>query len=235
MSGFQTMQRRSPTTPDSTRRRPQQSRARQTTQALQDAFVRLLAEREYDAITIREIVGLAGTGLGSFYEYFASKEHLTRVCLHLRSKRLLVTLRAARIQFAGAPLDVLIPAVVTALLDMHRVQPAEWAAHYFLERRLSDARAYAGMYERFVREWVQVVDAAADLRSDAPPDVARTCQTITYGMIAHAHIRRFAGASSTLDYAALADHLQRALLAYLRAAVAPAPPVGATAPAPDVG
>lgn len=47
-------------------------------------------------------------------------------------------------------------------------------------------------------------------------------------------LRRFAGASSTLDYAALADHLQRALLAYLRAAVAPAPPVGATAPAPDV-
>lgn len=51
------------------RRRPQQSRARHTSGALQEAFVRLLVERNYDAITIREIVDLAGTGLGSFYEY----------------------------------------------------------------------------------------------------------------------------------------------------------------------
>ena len=72
------------------RRRPRQSRAQHTSQALQDAFVRLLVERGYAAITIREIVMVAGTGLGSFYEYFASKEDLARVSLHLRTKALLL-------------------------------------------------------------------------------------------------------------------------------------------------
>jgi AcrR family transcriptional regulator len=229
------MQRQIPPTPDSTRRRPRQSRARHTAQALQEAFVRLLTEREYDAITIREIVGLAGTGLGSFYEYFASKEHLARICLHLRSKRLLTTLHALRSPLAGASFDTLVPAIVAALLDAHRERPAEWAAHYFLERRLSDARAYASMYDRFVREWAHLLDASADARGAVSVEVARTCQTIAYGMIAHAHIHRFAGASDALDYAALTLHLQRALLAYLRAVVASAPPpVAAAARIADV-
>jgi AcrR family transcriptional regulator len=230
------MQRQIPETRDSSRRRPRQSRARQTSLALQEAFVRLLTEREYDAITIREIVGLAGTGLGSFYEYFASKEDLARVCLHLRSKRVLTTLHALRMPLAGLPLDAVVPAVVAGLLDAHRDQPAQWAAHYFLERRLSDARAYASMYDRFVREWAQLLDAAADLRGGASMEVARTCQTIAYGMIAHAHVRQFAGAGAgdAIDYAALTQHLQRALLAYLNAAAAPAPPVVTAAPVADV-
>jgi AcrR family transcriptional regulator len=78
---------------DSRRRRPLQSRARQTFQALQDAFVRLLLERSYAEITVREIVLVAGTGLGSFYEYFSGKEDLAKVCLHLRSKSLLLGIR----------------------------------------------------------------------------------------------------------------------------------------------
>jgi AcrR family transcriptional regulator len=221
------MQRQIPETRDSSRRRPRQSRARHTAQALQEAFVRLLTERDYDAITIREIVGLAGTGLGSFYEYFASKAHLARVCLHLRSKQLLTVLHAHRTPLAGQSLEVAIPVVVAALVDAHRARPEEWAAHYFLERKLSDARAYACMYDRFVREWAQLLEASGDARGGASMDVARTCQTITYGMIAHAHVHRFAGASEAIDYAALTQHLQLALLAYLKAAVAPAPPVAA--------
>ena len=75
------------------RRKPQQSRAKQTSWALQEAFVQLLTKRDYEAITIRNIVDLAGTGLGSFYEYFANKDDLAKVSVHLRTKRLLKTLK----------------------------------------------------------------------------------------------------------------------------------------------
>ena len=57
------------------RRRPSQSRARLTAQALQQAFVQLLVESDYPRISIRAITGLAGTSLGS------TVLSLSQVCL----------------------------------------------------------------------------------------------------------------------------------------------------------
>ncbi len=47
------------------RRRPRQSRAKLTQEALQESFVRLLHERHAHEITIREITAVAGVGLGT--------------------------------------------------------------------------------------------------------------------------------------------------------------------------
>ncbi len=54
--------------PVALRRRPQQSRARASSEALQDAFVRVLLDRGYAAMTVRELAGVAGVGIGTFYE-----------------------------------------------------------------------------------------------------------------------------------------------------------------------
>ena len=78
------------------RRRPVQSRSRETARAIRDAFVRLLAEKPYPQVTIREIVMVAGVGLGTFYEYFDSKDALARACVHLRTKELLRALARRR-------------------------------------------------------------------------------------------------------------------------------------------
>ena len=64
------------------RRKPRQSRARLTQEALQDSFVRLLHERSAEKITIREITDVAGVGLGTFYEYFSKKEDLIALTIH---------------------------------------------------------------------------------------------------------------------------------------------------------
>ena len=195
------------------RRKPRQSRARHTSQALQEAFVRLLVEKGYAAITIREIVSVAGTGLGSFYEYFASKEDLARVCLHLRSKALLLDMRAAVAAHAGRPLAQIVDAVIDAQLEGHRAQPLAWGAHYLLERHLSGPEAYRKMYDRFVAEWVGVLDAAIDLSPDCQKkEVARVCQTIIYGLFAHLHI----GTGGRPDLQALSRQLRAALHGYLK-------------------
>src|SRR5574344_1056527 len=68
------------------RRKPRQSRAKLTQEALQDSFVRLLHERPASQITIREIADLAGVGLGTFYEYFSKKEDLIALTIHLHVK-----------------------------------------------------------------------------------------------------------------------------------------------------
>jgi hypothetical protein len=72
------------------------------------------------------------------------------------------------------------------------------------------------MYERLVREWVHLIPLATDLRCDVSVQVAPTCQTVVDGMIAHAHLCRFANACDTYDYNVLAAHLERTLPGYLR-------------------
>lgn len=199
------------------RRKPRQSRARHTSQALQEAFVRLLVEKGYAAITIREIVAVAGTGLGSFYEYFENKDDLARVCLHLRSKALLLAMRAAVAAHAGRPLREIVDAIVDAQLDAHRAQPLAWGAHYLLERHLSGPEAYRKMYDRFVGEWVGALDAAAPegRRSGAEKkEIARVCQTLIYGLFAHTCI----GTGGRPDMQALSRQLRAALHGYLREA-----------------
>ncbi len=68
------------------RRKPRQSRAKLTQEALQESFVRLLHERAAHDITIREITDLAGVSLGTFYEYFSKKEDLVALTIHRHIK-----------------------------------------------------------------------------------------------------------------------------------------------------
>lgn len=199
-------------TPANRRRRPRQSRALHTARALQEAFVRLLVEKDYADVTIREIVALAGTGLGSFYEYFASKQDLARVSLHLRTKSLLLAQHAAVAQHAGQPLDAIVDAVVAAQLAAHGGPPEEWTAHYLLERHHSDAAAYRKMYERFIGAWMGAFDAAGDLPPHFPRrEAAQVCQAILYGLFAHAYL----SASPAPDRVLLARQARTALHAYL--------------------
>lgn len=208
-----------PTAPTPSRRRPRQSRARHTALALQQAFVQLLVERDYGRITIREIVLVAGTSLGSFYDYFASKEDLARVCLHLRSKALLAALHEAIEAHRGRPLAELVEAMLHSQIAAHQGAGREWGAHYLLERHLSGAEAYRKMYQRFVDEWTTGFAAASDLPDPLPvpaQEAAAVCQAILYGLIAHRHLSR----PEHPDLPALEHQASLALQAYLRTALA---------------
>lgn len=194
-----------------------QSRAYHTSLAIQDAFVRLLTESPYESVTIRAIVDLAGTGLGSFYEYFANKEDLARVCVHLRSKRLLKALTTPTHEDVPVPLarEPVLDTALDRLLAVHADAPLAWGAHYVLERRFTGLAEYAAMYERFVRAWEHVLRGSD--ASVGPPRAARTCLTIAYGLLAHAHMRYLASAvpRAPMDHGALRDELRAALSGYL--------------------
>lgn len=53
----------------------------------------------------------------------------------------------------------IVDALVESQVEAHRERPAEWAAHYLLERHLSGADAYRKMYERFVDVWAEALAA----------------------------------------------------------------------------
>ena len=56
----------------------QQKRSAATVQRVTDATLRLLARKDFESISVDEIVRLARTSKGSFYFRFASKAHLLR-------------------------------------------------------------------------------------------------------------------------------------------------------------
>ncbi len=172
------------------RRKPVQSRSQQTSIAIQDAFVRLLGEAPYGRITIREIVQVAGVGLGTFYDYFDGKDDLARTCVHLRTKNLLQSLRRRRAELAGCGLAEGIAGVVDSQLSIIKCAPKEWTQHFLLERQKTDLRYYQSAYELFVEECRRVIVSASDWPSKTPAEEpARQVFTLIYGAIAHALLR----------------------------------------------
>lgn len=194
------------------RRRPVQSRSWQTSLAIQDAFVQLLVESEYDQITIRDIVMVAGVALGSFYEYFTSKEELARTCVHFGSKRILKTMEKNRAEVVGKPLALGIETTVLALVGMVIRDHARWGQHFLLERRHSALVQYRADYERFTSQWQALLEASEDWpggRDAARP--ALTLSMLVYGALAHTAMSENAKVDGNDVY----ENLRLAAMCYL--------------------
>ncbi|MGP0057903.1 MAG: TetR/AcrR family transcriptional regulator [Beijerinckiaceae bacterium] len=190
-----------------------QSRSWQTSLAIQDAFVRLLDESSYDKVTIRDIVMVAGVGLGTFYEYFDSKEDLARVCVHLRTKRIVQALIRCRKAVAGRSLAESVAAAIESQAMICAQAPRDWRQHFLLERLKTDLDSYRTAYEVCVLEWRRLIAAAADWPAGlAPDEPARLVFTLVYGGISHEALR---GAGQLPDFAAASRRLQRAAMAIL--------------------
>ena len=113
------------------RRKPRQSRARMTQEALIESFVRLLHEHAAHKITIREITDLAGVGLGTFYEYFSKKEDLIALTIHQHVKNHAETLKSyAQNQCnlsTKLPLDEYLRYIIHFQLDEIQAQQYLWS------------------------------------------------------------------------------------------------------------
>jgi len=114
-----------PRTPKTTasRRRPRQRRARLTWDAILEATVKLLKSGRGAKVTTNEIAAVAGVSIGSLYQYFPDKRAIF-AALHDRhvaeaSRRIDATL----VTNVGAPLAVLLRALMQALIDAHSSDP----------------------------------------------------------------------------------------------------------------
>jgi AcrR family transcriptional regulator len=209
--GFGSMKTQHATT-EKRRRRPVQSRSWQTSLAIQDAFVRLLDGSPYENVTIRDIVLVAGVGLGTFYEYFDDKEDLARVCVHMRTKRIVQALIRCRKTMAGRSLAESVSAAIESQATIHAQAPREWRQHFLLERLKTDPEFYRTAYELCVLEWRRLIVTSADWPAGlAPDEPARLVFTLVYGGLSHEALR----AGDTPDFAAASRRLQRAAMAVL--------------------
>lgn len=143
------------------RRKPAQSRAKMTQEALLDSFVRLLHEYSADKITIREITNLAGVGLGTFYEYFSKKEDLIALTIHLHIKN-----NAEQLQTYAQSLNQLstnlefqdyLAYVIHFQLGYIQNQQFLWAQIFLLERQISNIESYRKSYAMMVEMWRNIL------------------------------------------------------------------------------
>lgn len=187
-SGFADMKPAPPSAPSAPdrpqRRKPAQSRARATAHAIREAFVQLLVEKGYDNVSIRQVIALAGVGIGSFYEYFSSKEALAAVCIHLRIKDIALAMSASIEATRGQALPDRVNALLEAQCGAPLAEPEQWAALFLLERKVSGVEAFRGLYVEFVQLWTQALGAGVDWPVDAAMDEAAfAAHAMTYSLV----------------------------------------------------
>lgn len=201
------------TTPPAMRRRPRQSRAQASSQALQEAFVRVLLDVGWEKTTVREVVAVAGVGVGTFYEYFGNMQALAALVVHQHVKALAQQARAAARRSAGLPLAQVVAMQLQAQAAPVLAHAPLWEQLFALERQVSTRQAFARQYEAWVELWRQALAAAGD-PPQCPGRAARMLHTMTYGSVSQALLSR--GAAG-VDGAALRTELESAAQAYVAA------------------
>ncbi len=134
-----------------------------TQTAILDAFVRLLVEKGYSRLTIRDIALVAGVGLGTVYEYFPSKKSIAAHCIYQRFKGVGASMLACIDARRGSPLSEMAEAILDGMLELHSQHTEEWSALIFLERQISDAAAYQALYGHIAGIWAQAFSASGDI------------------------------------------------------------------------
>lgn len=168
------------------RRKPRQSRAKLTQEALQESFVRLLHERSAAEITIREITNLAGVGLGTFYEYFAKKEDLLALTIHLQVKQHAERLKSYAQQqlelSAVVEINRYIATIIQFQLQQIQAQQWLWAQTFLLERQVSHIETYQKSYSMMLQMWQQIF-APVIHNAEQQLRLALNLHRISYGFI----------------------------------------------------
>lgn len=172
----------------------------------------LLPQRGYDKLSIREIISMAGVGVGSFYEYFPSKEALAAVCVRHQIKDIARAMQtaidASRTEVLPSRVDALIDAQIRSPL----AEPERWAILFMVERQVSGIEAFRSLYGEFVGLWQTALCAGADWPEDAPlADAAFAAHAITYSFVA----QRLLTQPRSADAATLRRLVRQAVHGYL--------------------
>jgi AcrR family transcriptional regulator len=191
---------------------PKQSRSLQTAIALQDAFVRLLRERGYGHVAIRDIVELAGVGLGTFYEHYANADELARACLHFRTQQILAAITARRGEVRGKPLEDVVGALLDTIIALHEPTPERWSVYYLLQRQYTDQPTYQRIYESFIAPWAGALRDAADWPpNSSAEEAASVIMTILHGLVPYAFLAR----KGAIDLSLLRRQLRDVVFGYI--------------------
>jgi AcrR family transcriptional regulator len=194
------------------RRRPQQTRARQTVDAILDAVAEVLKRDGVSAVTTNRISEVAGVSIGSVYQYFPDKQAIF-VALHQRHVEHIDRLIQAKLlENAEAPLETMIRAMVEAMIDAHTPDPRLYALMFSeVPHRSEGTRDFAVRMHGAFR--LAIAARAHELKESRSPGKMAFIVTHMVDSLCHgAVLRRPKG----LSLADAKDEIVHAVSAYLR-------------------
>lgn len=106
------------------RKRPQQSRAVATVEAILEAASQVLVERGHAGMTTTRVAARSGVSVGSLYQYYPSKDALLVALLDLKLSRMMTAIEAATGRTRGRPFAERARAIVEAVFVVKSADPA---------------------------------------------------------------------------------------------------------------
>jgi AcrR family transcriptional regulator len=196
-----------------TRRQPRQRRARQTVEAVLDAVTRVLKRDGVDAVTTNRIAEVAGVSIGSVYQYFPDKRAIF-VALHQRHLEAIDRMVETKlIEHAASPLDVLLRAMVEAMVEAHANDPELYKLLFTeVPHRAEGSRDFAVRVHGAFRLAIQA--RAHELRTGRDLDLVVFIVTHMVEALAHGAVLR---RPPRVSLAHAKEEAVRAILTYLRA------------------
>ena len=168
------------------RKKPSQSRSQITLQALQEAFVRVLIDRGYEKMTIREVVAVAGVGIGTFYDYMPNLRSLAASAINIRCTEAWAVLSSSMAQHVGLSIEQTVEHLLKALVKEGFGNPKEWTALLLLERQVSSAEALKKIHDLYVQLWASAIrNSTLEIEEDKLIGVSRMAHAISYGWYSH--------------------------------------------------
>jgi AcrR family transcriptional regulator len=195
------------------RKRPLQRRSEQTVGAILDAVVRILQREGSKAVTTNRVAKVAGVSIGSIYQYFPDKQALF-LALHERHIEQIDRLVEAKLaEHAPSSLEVLIAAMVEAMVEAHLPHPELYSAlasevpHRSPGTKDFSVRLH-GLFRLALASRAEQLPAGRDFDRMAFV-ISHMVESLSHGVVLH----RPPG----LSLAAARQEATRAVLAYLRA------------------
>jgi AcrR family transcriptional regulator len=105
------------------RKRPRQTRSKDTVEALLEATARVLVKDGYDRASTNKIAKTAGVSIGSLYQYFPSKEALVAALIEQHFDEVIRMITDQLMEAANKPIPEAVRALVTAIIEAKRINP----------------------------------------------------------------------------------------------------------------
>lgn len=194
------------------RKKPSQARSRATVDAIIESGARILGDRGWAGFTTNAVAAVAGTSIGSLYQYFPDKLSLVEAIRRRHFDEVLAVLRKA---MAGdLPLPQRAEALVEGMIDAHNINPElhrvllDEAPGHDGSRLAHDA--FLAEYQSHYRDFVATHRSR---RNDPSDDVlAQLLSGAVEGVIHSAARKRMLGSPE------LKQELVRMICSYLRSA-----------------
>jgi AcrR family transcriptional regulator len=105
------------------RKQPKQRRSMAMVDAILEATAQVLIQDGYERATTNKIAAKAGVSIGSLYQYFPNKEALVAALNTRLGLSELEMIRAKFAEIGNLPVPQAIAALVTSMVELHRMEP----------------------------------------------------------------------------------------------------------------